>query len=436
MPRRFVLGFFLCTALGSQACAPANTSTNAPATQVHTPGGTGGINHPSIGDRDYVVLVSFDGFRRDYLDRHETPHFDELGNSGLVADALIPVFPSQTFSGHYSIATGLYPSRHGIVNNRFFDPLRDERFNYRDTDVVQDGTWYGGEPIWITAERQGMTTASFFFPGTEAPILGLRPSRWRTYDAGVPNRRRVEQVIEWLQLPPGERPHLITVYFSMVDGAGHNFGPEAPQLSRAIGTADRYLGMLMSEIASLAHGDRVNLVVVSDHGMAAVDHARQVVVSEVMDLRRTRLESFGPGVSVHIGGNGRAGEQFASAFNAAVDPDDARAYIRADAPAHLHIGDNPSYGDVLLIPSEGVLVRFRERTSRPTATHGWDPTLPSMHGIFLAAGPTIVAGAQLPAIEHVHVYPFLAHLLGLTPNPDIDGDLAVFDTIVGTSREP
>ena len=411
MPGRRVLTFVLWTALSSHACAPLHTSVAAV-------------------DRDYVVLVSFDGFRHDYLDRYETPHFDELGNSGMIADALIPVFPSQTFSGHYSIATGLYPSRHGIVNNRFLDPVRGERFNYRDTDVVQDGSWYGGEPIWVTAELQGMTTASFFFPGTEAPILGIRPSQWREYDAGIPNQRRVEQVIEWLQLPPDDRPHLITLYFSMVDGSGHNFGPRAPDLSRAIESADRYLGMLMAGLSQLAHGDRVNLVVVSDHGMAAVDASRQVVLSDIVDLRGARLESLGPGVSVHLDGDRPGAERFVTAFNAAVDPDDARAYLRADTPAHLHVGDNPSYGDVLLIPSEGVLIRFRQRTSRPTGSHGSDPTLPSMHGIFLARGPTIAPGLRMPPLEQIHLYPLLAHLLGLTPNPDIDGDLSVFEAVL------
>ena len=339
MPGRRVLAVVLWTVCFSHACAPSHTSVG-------------------VRERDYVVLVSFDGFRRDYLDRYDTPHFDALGDSGMAADALIPVFPSQTFSGHHSIATGLYPSRHGIIDNRFFDPTRNEVFNYREREVVQDGSWYGGEPIWVTAERQGVTTAAYFFPGTEAAIGGTRPSHWYPYESGVPNRRRVEQAIEWLQLPHDERPHLITLYFSMVDGAGHNFGPLAPELSRAVGSADRYLGMLMDGIARVPHGDRVHLVVVSDHGMAAVDAGRQVVLSDIADFGGVRLEPLGPGVSVHVedDGGGRRAGQLVTAFNAAVDPDDARAYLRGQPPEHLHVGDNLRFGDVLLIPSEGVVI--------------------------------------------------------------------------------
>ena len=403
----------LWTTLVGPACAP-----------LHTPVG--------VTDRDYVVLVSFDGFRRDYLDRYDTPHFDALGNSGIVADALIPVFPSQTFSGHYSIATGLYPSHHGIVNNRFFDPMRREIFNYREREVVQDGSWYGGEPIWITAERQGVTTAAYFFPGTEAAINGTRPSYWYPYDANVPNRQRIETAVKWLQLPSDERPHLITLYFSLVDSSGHNFGADAPELSRAVGSADRYLGMLMDGIADLPRSDRVHIIVVSDHGMASVDAGRKLILSDVLDLRGAHLESLGPAVSVHVedDGSGRRAGQVVAAFNSAVDPADARAFRRNQVPEHLRVGDNPRFGDVLLIPSEGVIIRSRTDSPVPVGTHGWDPTLESMHGIFVARGPGIASGEHVPPFELIHIYPFLALLLGVTPNPDIDGDLSVLGPYV------
>ena len=221
-----------------------------------------------------MVLVSYDGLRHDYLERVDTPAFDRMMATGVVADALIPVFPSLTFPGHYSIATGLYPSRHGIVGNQFYDPARGEAFSYRDTDDAQDGSWWRGEPIWLTAERQGMTTAAMFFPGTEAAIGGLRPSRWRTYDGRLPNRSRVDEVLQWLRLPPDERPHLITMYFSMVDGAGHDLGLDTGELDEAIGSADRWLGELLSAVEQVPYAEHVYVVVVSDHGMARVDPDR------------------------------------------------------------------------------------------------------------------------------------------------------------------
>ena len=420
----------ICVALVVASCARAGTAPAQRLDSIQTPVGTGGSNHPQIIDRDYVVLVSFDGLRHNYLDRVDTPGFDRLAATGAVADALIPVFPSLTFPSHYSIATGMYPAHHGIVGNQFYDPVRDDAFNYRDTDDAQDGSWWGGEPIWLTAERQGMTAAALFFPGTEAAIDGLRPSSWRTYDGGLPNRGRVEQVLEWLRLPPDQRPHLITLYFSMVDGAGHSLGPDAPELERSLRTADRLLDELLSEIERLPYGDSVYVVAVSDHGMARVDPDRQILVRDAVDLRGVRAVPLGPGLSLHLDGDDARSAKIRDMFNSRVDERDARAFLRDEAPRHLHVAHASRYDDVILLPTEGALVAFRRNPSPPAGMHGWDPALPSIHGVFLVRGPGIEGGQQIPAFEAIHIYPFLADILGLTPNPEIDGDLEVLKRVL------
>ena len=381
-------------------------------------------------DRQHVVLISFDGLRHDYLDRTATPAFDRLAAAGVKAASLISVFPSLTFSSHYSIATGLYPAGHGIVGNRFFDPARGEEFDYRDPASAQDGSWWGGEPIWVTAERQGLIAAAMFFPGTEADIGGVRPTHWRPYDGGVRNRDRARQVLDWLNLPPAERPHVITVYFSLVDTAGHRLGPDAAELSRAIRQADALLGRLLEGIDGLPHADRVSIVVVSDHGMAAVDDARQVKVRDVVDLRGVRAVALGPAMTLHLDGDDDRAMALVERFNGQVDASVARAYPRHAAPAHLHVEDNHRYGDALIVPAPGVRVLLGEGSSGPAGMHGWDPTTPSMHGIFLARGPGITPGQDIPSFESVHIYPFLAHLLGLEPNADVDGSLSVLAPVL------
>ena len=383
-----------------------------------------------------MVLVSYDGLRPDYLNRFETPAFDHLAATGVIADALIPVFPSLTFPGHYSIATGMYPSSHGIVGNQFYDPERDDVFNYRDTDDAQNGSWWRGEPIWVTAERQEMTAAAMFFPGTEADISSIRPSHWQRYDGRVSSRARIDEVLRWLRYPPDERPHLITLYFSMVDGAGHDAGPNAETVGQAVRSADRWLGELVSEIERLPYGERVNIVVVSDHGMADLAPERQIVLSDVTNLRGARTVPLGPGVGVHVSGNDARSRDIRDTFNAGVDSADARAFLRHEAPAHLHIANEPRYGDVILVPAEGVMLTFRRNPSPPIGMHGWDPTLPSMEGIFLARGPQIGAGQRIGPFEMIHIYPFLAKLLGLRPNPEIDGDLAVLATVLRARSSP
>ena len=428
----FVLTIVAATVLvgGCSRAETAEESRGVPQ-EIHSPDGTGGINHPDVRDRDYVVLVSFDGFRHDYLDKFETPGFDQLAASGVTAEALVPVFPSLTFPSHYSIATGMYPAHHGIVGNRFYDPYRDDDFDYRDSDDAQDGSWWGAEPIWLTAERQGMVAAAFFWPGTEAPIGGLRPSQWRAFDGGVANSDRVNQVIKWLRLSADERPHIITVYFSTVDRAGHLFGPNAPALGRSIRAADRLLSTLTTAIDELPYGDRVNLIVVSDHGMAAVDPERQVIIGDVADLRGVRSVFLGPGLSLHLPGDPSRAMDIRDTFNRRVAADDARAYLRSEAPRHLQIADNARFGDVVVVPTEGGRVAFRRDSSSPAGMHGWDPSLPSMHGIFLARGRAIEPGQTIPAFENIHIYPLLAEMLDLTPNRDIDGDLSVLGPLVG-----
>ena len=385
--------------------------------------GTGGINQPAVESRAHVVLVSFDGFHPAYLDRFDTPHFDRLAARGMRAAGLVSVFPSLTFPAHYSIATGLHPEAHGVIGNRFFDPLREAEFNYRRREDAQDGSWWGGEPIWVTAETQGMVSAAFFFPGTEADIGGVRPSHWRPYDGRVPNRERTEQVLDWLALPPAERPHLVTLYFSLVDSAGHRLGPDHPDMRDSVERADRLLGRLLEGVDALPHAARVALVVVSDHGMAAPDPEATTVLPEVTDLRGVRLVDAGPAVSLHVGDAARA-RALRDRLNARLAH--ARAYLREELPEHLHAGGSPRFGDVLVVPDGFGMVQFNADYSPPSGMHGWDPTLPRMHGIFLAAGPGIAAGVTLPAVDAVDVYPLMTHLLGLSPNPEAAGSLAAF----------
>ena len=409
-----------------QGAAGGGPGSSAPAPSR----ATGGTNDPSVADRPYVVLVSFDGFRPDYLERFPTPSFDRLAGGG-VRTALVPAFPSLTFPTHYTIATGLYPEHHGIVANRFYDPERDAEFDYRDRATVQDGSWWGGEPIWVTAETQGMVAAAVFFPGTEAAIAGVRPSEWRPYDGRVPNRDRVRTVLDWLARPPETRPHLTTLYFSLVDSAGHRLGPDAEEMGDSVRRADALLGELLDGVQALPHGDRVALIVVSDHGMAAVEPDRRQALPPAAVGDGIRAVPAGPAVSLHVRDPARR-RSVRDAVNEAVR--DARAYLREEMPPHLHARASRRLGDVIVVPEVGVMVDVRggvagvaatlqRAVDYPAGMHGWDPQAPEMHGILFAAGPGIARSRRPPPVESVHVYPLIAHLLGLEPPDGLDGRL-------------
>ena len=241
-------------AVAAAEVGPVGATAAAQPGRATTPNGTGGVNAPETLGKPYLVLVSFDGLRPDYLDRYETPSFDRVAARGVAAEALVSVYPSLTFPAHYSIATGLHPERHGLVGNRFYDPARGEEYNYRDRHSVEDGTWYGGEPIWVTAETQGMVAAAMLFVGTEADIGGVRPTFWTRYADRGTHRERVDEVLGWLALPAERRPHLVTLYFSSVDGAGHRYGPASTAVAEAVERVDADLGRLLDGIDALPHG--------------------------------------------------------------------------------------------------------------------------------------------------------------------------------------
>src|SRR5580692_7026552 len=164
--------------------------------------------------KPYVVLVSLDGFRYDYATKYGAKNLRAMAARGASApEGMLPSYPSVTFPNHYEIVTGLYPDHHGIVANAFYDPARRESYSYTNPKTTGDGSWYSGTPLWVLAEKQGMRTASFFWPTSDAEIQGKRPSYYvAPYDESIPDEKRVEQVLAWLRLPVEKRPHFIALY--------------------------------------------------------------------------------------------------------------------------------------------------------------------------------------------------------------------------------
>lgn len=390
--------------------------------------GSGGRNQPEHLGKPYVILVSFDGFRHDYLDRVEAPNFERVIRNGVRADGLIPIFPSKTFPNHYAIATGMYAEKHGLVDNAFWDPVFQAVYALSNRDAVGDGRWYDGEPIWVTAEKQGMVTAAYFFVGTEAPVGGIRPSHYYIYDQSVANETRVDQVIDWLKLPAEERPHLILLYFSDVDSAGHTSGPDSPDVDRAIETVDEALGRLLDGVAELPIADSVHIVLVSDHGMSGLDPERAEYMDDFADLDGVRIMGNGPYAVLWTGDDDARKERIYQGLKAGLEH--AKVYMKDEIPEQFRYRNHRRVGDILVLAEPGWQLTTRKGRAWTGGTHGYDPATREMHGIFLATGPMIRQGLRIPAFQNIHVYPFIAHILGLEPNPAIDGSLDVLRPIL------
>ncbi|MBM4373012.1 MAG: alkaline phosphatase family protein, partial [Deltaproteobacteria bacterium] len=402
LPTHRAVGAALCSLLLGAACAPSQSA--APLAP--------GANDPRHEDAPYVVILSLDGFRHDYLDLYPTPALQRLAREGARAERMIPVFPTKTFPTHFSIATGLYAENHGLVGNRFWAPEKQAYYSIGDRTAVEDGTWYPGEPIWVTAERQGMRTAAFYFVGSEADVGGVRPTRWKRFDGSVPNATRVDSVLAWLAEPAETRPHLVTLYFSDLDDVGHDDGPESPEAAAAVVAVDEQVARLMDGLDALPHAGRVYLVVLSDHGMLKAEAAR----AQALDLSRfpgVRMVEGGPYATLWVdeGGAERL-PGLRDSLQALLPESDV--WLRQDVPERLHYGGDPRVGDVLILPPAGATVNTPDRMPREDDyTHGWDNATPEMDAIFLVKGPGIAPGQRVAAFEAVHVYPFLAHVLGL-----------------------
>jgi alkaline phosphatase D len=410
-------------------------------------------NSPATQSKHYVVLVSLDGFRYDYAKKYGAKHILALAKNGASApDGMIPAYPSITFPNHYTLVTGLYPEHHGIVANSFYDPARKQRYSYTDKAAVSDGSWYGGTPLWVLAERQGMRSACFFWPGSEAAIQGVRPSYYLAFDNKFPDEKRIDQVVSWLKLPADQRPHLITLYYYQPDHSGHEDGPDSPEVRDAVRHVDDLIGKLKSQLDALRLP--LDLIVLADHGMEKVQ-GTWIDLDQYADL--SNFTTDGP--ILYASGDPAAAEASAAKAYNDLKKADSRftVYRLKNVPAALHFNENPRAGDPVVIPTGPYLIRAHgpapatstssssatETTAAPRAErpppagmHGYDPAeMPSMRAIFYAAGPDIRPGSTVKPFENVNVYPLIAHILDLNP-PKTDGSLNVLSGILTQSVDP
>ena len=364
-----------------------------------------------------VVLVSIDGFRDDYLDRYPSPNLHRVIAAGVRAP-LVPVFPTKTFPNHYSIVTGLYPEHHGIVENTMYDPVFDTVFRISDTAAVADARWWGGEPLWVTAQRQGHLAAAFFWPGSEAAIGGVRPRYWVHFDSRVPDATRVRQVLDWLSLPEETRPTFVTVYFGQVDHAGHEAGPDSPDVAAAVLQVDSAIGWLLDGLGTRGLSDRVNVIIVSDHGMSRTTPDSVIVLDDYLDRPLVARVTGGSPV---VGLWPRAGMLDSVYHRLRGSHPHLSIWNREAIPDRFHYRDNRRIPPLVALADPGwsIAMTRRELADHPErfrgGAHGYDDTVAVMRAIFLAQGPRFKSGVQVPPFRNVHVYDLIAGILGLTP---------------------
>lgn len=374
-----------------------------------------------------VILISLDGFRYDYLDKYQPKTLNQLAKNGVRAKWMIPSFPTKTFPNHYAIATGLYPSHNGIVENNVYD--FGEVFSMSKREQVQDPRWWLGEPIWVTAQKQGQIAASYFFPGTETLIKGEQPKTWRTYNGKVPAEMRVDKVLSWFDLPQKERPTMMTLYFSDVDDAGHEFSPDAEETKYAVWNVDRYIEQLMNGLKVRKIDKKVNIIIVSDHGMAAYDARKTTFLDDYFNFDELTEKILWTSEIVQIfPKQGKTDEIFSKINNLP----HVTCWKKADIPARLNYSGSDRIAPIVCSSEIGWQTTNHKRyddwikdldnLNRPRGAHGYDNKYQEMQATFIAHGDAFKKGYLAEPFENVEVYNLMCKILGLKPAPN-DGKI-------------
>lgn len=379
-----------------------------------------------------LLLVSIDGVRHDYLDKTELPNLARLVNGGLRADSLQVVFPTKTFVTHYSTVTGLYADGTGVVANSMWDPDLRSRFSLGNREAVSDGNWYDGEPIWNTLEKTGKQAATYFWPGSEAEIGGMRPTTWVPFEDDTPHDDRIAQVLKWLDLPGEERPEFLTLYFSVVDSAGHTYGPDHPQVITALQEVDRALGLLIEGLEQRDLFNNMHILITSDHGMQPINVERYVLIDEFIDTSKIKVSDWGPAAQIWATEDGLTADEIYEALSKAHP--NMRVWKKADVPPRYHFSNHKRVPDVVAEADLGWMIStkpYHERIKPGdlNGMHGWDPAWHNMQGIFVAHGPAFAAGARMPAVRSIDLYSLMAELMQIEPASN-DGSLTSFAPII------
>ncbi len=372
-----------------------------------------------------LILVSIDGFRADYLDRGLTPTLQALADGGARAGFMRPSFPSLTFPNHYTLITGLRPDRNGIVSNTMEDEqIPGERFGAWNRVAIENARWWDqAVPLWTTVQRSGRRAATMFWPGSEAPVHGAHPDYWARFDAKYDERARTETVLGWLDLPPAERPALMTLYFDSIDVTGHRHGPDSPEVDAALRAVDAALSDLVAGIERRGLHGQVNLVIVSDHGMTATSPDRVVYLDNLVGEEQAHVVMWGALTGIVPKTGFRTDVE---RVLLAPHPH-MQCHRKNELPARLHYGKNRRVPPILCIAEHGWVISDRATAARKKnfsyGGHGYDIDHPEMRALFIGNGPAFRRGVIVRPFDNVDIYPLLAHLLGVKPEPH-DGDFA------------
>jgi predicted AlkP superfamily pyrophosphatase or phosphodiesterase len=385
------------------------------------------FNNAEAQSKPYVIMISADGFRYDYAKKYNAQNLLKYSGQGIRAKAMIPSYPSITFPNHWSLITGLYPAHHGLVDNFFYDYKLQKNYAMNKKEIVEDGSWYGGTPLWALAEKHGMISASMQWVGSASEAGRKRPTYYYPYHEKFTPLEKVDKVVDWLKLPEDKRPHFISMYFPEVDGAGHHFGPEAKETEVAVQLIDAAIGNLVEKVNQLGLKN-VNFIFVSDHGMIQVDGGNPLEIPAML-FDKKRFDFYNSQTLLRIYVKNPAEVKTIFKELKANKTNDYEVYLDKKLPKYLHFATRDDrynrIGQILVIPkAPKVFLEKDQKTS--LGKHGYDPKLvPEMKATFFAWGSEFKSNLFINEFSNVNVYPLVAEILGLKLENKIDGKMKI-----------
>lgn len=362
-------------------------------------------------EKPYLILVSLDGFRWDYPIIYKLPVLDSISKCGVKAKSLKSCFPTVTFPNHYSIATGLYPDEHGIVQNQFYDKNLNSSYRIGDKKAVSDGRFYGGEPIWVTAEKQGIKTASFYWVGSEAEINGIRPSYWKSYENTMPFHQRIDTITYWLQLADSVRPRLVLFYLPEPDAISHEYGTNSIQTKNMVKYLDSVVGLLIKKVSILPIASKVNYIILSDHGMSDLDTNKLIILEDHIKPEWVK-NYYGYNPTYNLAANFNCID---SIYYSIKKTKHLNVWKSGKLPKRFNYGKNHRIADIVITAKKGWSITPKLIKKPYGGAHGYDNSIDEMHGIFYAFGPAFKNKYKIKTFENIYIHQIAAEVLKIKP---------------------
>ncbi|KAL4630511.1 ectonucleotide pyrophosphatase/phosphodiesterase family member 5 [Arapaima gigas] len=366
----------------------------------------------SPGELNKLLLVSFDGFRWDYLQRVTTPNFDALIKDGVQVKHVENVYITKTYPNHYTMVTGLYAESHGIVANEMYDPSLNQAFSMNKMDVYDSRWWDEAEPLWVTNQRAGHRSGAVMWPGSDVEIRGTYPTHYLLYNSSVSFEVRVQKLIDWFKSK--EAINFGVLYWEEPDESGHSLGPESPLMNAVITDIDEKLGFLVEQLKSAGLFDTMNIIITSDHGMTAMSTEKIIELDNYVNGDLYTIIDKSPVVAI-LPKEGKFDEVYSALVNK--NPN-MTVYNREDIPDHYNYKQNARIMPIIIEAKEGWTIVQNKNGTFMLGNHGYDNRLPSMHPLFVAHGPAFRQGYKKDGMRSVDLYPLMCSILGIQPSPN------------------